>query len=217
MNYKFLEEKKTNSAEIIGKITKIPTVTHQIEGEKFLDFEVEVERLSKVKDYVPVTISERTLGLKEFKLGDRVCLEGQYRSHNKNVDDKNKLILYFFAKEIEKSEEFDKNDVNLIGFVCKSPVYRTTPFNREICDILLAVNRTVGHRSDYIPCIIWGRNARFVASLPVGSKIEISGRIQSRQYTKKTDNENMETRTAYEVSCNFVSLLEKGKEEKEII
>ena len=218
---KISEEKQTNVAIVVGKISKFPIITHQIEGENFYDFEVEVERLSKAKDIIPVTISERSIDVNDFKLGDRVKLIGQYRSHNKNIEEKNKLILHFFAKEIEKTELQDKNDVRLTGFICKTPVFRTTPFNREICDVLLAVNRPNNHRSDYIPCILWGRNARFVSNLPIGSKIEVSGRIQSRQYTKKLENEEVEERTAYEVSCNMVALMEKGKEvlndEKEII
>lgn len=218
---KISEEKQTNVAIVVGKISKLPIITHQIEGENFYDFEVEVERLSKAKDIIPVTISERSIDVNDFKLGDRVKLIGQYRSHNKNIEEKNKLILHFFAKEIEKTELQDKNDVRLTGFICKTPVFRTTPFNREICDVLLAVNRPNNHRSDYIPCILWGRNARFVSNLPIGSKIEVSGRIQSRQYTKKLENEEVEERTAYEVSCNMVALMEKGKEvlndEKEII
>ena len=221
MNYKYLDERQTNVAVVVGKITKTPTITHQIEGENFLDFEVEVERLSKARDLIPITISERSIGLNKFKVGDKVLLTGQYRSHNKSIDEKNKLILHFFAKDIEKTELQDKNEVELVGFICKPPVFRTTPFNREICDILLAVNRPNNHRSDYIPCILWGRNARFVSNLSIGSKIEVSGRIQSRQYTKKLENEEIEQRTAYEVSCNLVALLEKGKSEesevKEII
>ncbi len=216
MNYKTLEERQTNVAEVVGTISKLPTVTHEIEGERFLDFEVEVERLSKAKDIIPVTISERSMGTKEFKLGDRVLLFGQYRSHNKNVDDRNKLILHFFAKDIEKTDEQDKNDVKLTGFICKPPVYRTTPFNREICDILLAVNRPNNHRSDYIPCILWGRNARFIADQSVGTKIETKGRIQSRIYTKKLENGEVEERTAFEVSCDFVAIVEKSKHQEDL-
>ena len=221
MNYKTLNEKQTNMATVIGKIVTKPTISHQIEGENFLDFMVEVERLSKTKDIIPVTISERILGDGNYQIGDRVLLSGQYRSHNKSIDEKNKLILHLFAKDIENTDKMEMNEVKLVGYLCKPPIYRTTPFNREICDILLAVNRMNNHRSDYIPCIVWGRNARFVSNLPVGSKIEVSGRIQSRSYTKKLENDLSEERTAYEVSCNLVALLEKGKEseknEKEII
>ncbi len=211
-----IDEKQTNYAEIVGIITKNPIVTHKIEGENFLDFEMEVERLSKVKDVIPVTISERTLN-QDLKVGDKVLLTGQYRSHNKNVDDKNKLILHFFAKNVVITALPDQNSVRLVGYICKTPVFRTTPFDREICDILLAVNRQNNHRSDYIPCILWGRNARFVANLPVGSKIEISGRIQSRKYIKKLESGENEERMAFEVSCNLVTILEKESERKEII
>lgn len=214
MDYEVLKE--NNTAKIAGTICEQPTISHQIDGENFLDFAVRVQRLSKAEDIIPVTISERSIG-DEIKLGDRVILTGQYRSHNKNINDKNRLILHFFAKDVEEDEKGEEiNYVKLVGFICKKPVYRTTPFNREICDVLLAVNRTNYHRSDYIPCILWGRNARFVSTLPVGTKLELEGRIQSRKYTKQNENGESEEKTAYEVSCGRVAILSNDLVKKEV-
>lgn len=202
-----LSEEGTNFAKLSGKIYSEFTLSHQVEGENFYEFKIEVDRLSKIKDIIPVTISERTLMSKKYKVGDFVKIVGEYRSYNKLLGDKSKLILHFFAKEIEmpKTQE-NENEVRLLGFICKEPIYRKTPFDREICDVLLAVNRTNYHKSDYIPCILWGRNARFVANQNIGSKVEVVGRIQSREYSKTLENGQTETKTAYEVSCQRISL-----------
>ena len=207
MEYNFNEQ--NNVATIVGTVVKLPQVSHEIEGERFLDLEVEVERLSKAKDVIPVTMSERILGNTTLNVGDRILLNGQYRSHNKSVNEKSKLVLQFFAKDfstdVDAKEQINK--VKLVGYICKKPVFRTTPFNREICDVLLAVNRGNYHRSDYIPCILWGRNARFISNQSIGTKLEIEGRIQSREYTKTLEDGTAEERTAYEVSCTSVSIL----------
>lgn len=205
MNY--INEETTNFAKLAGKICSEFTLSHQVEGENFYEFKIEVDRLSKMKDIIPVTISERTLMLKKYKVGDFVKIVGEYRSYNKLLGDKSKLILHFFAKEIEESKNQEsENEVRLMGFICKEPIYRKTPFDREICDVLLAVNRSNYHKSDYIPCILWGRNARFVANQNIGSKVEVVGRIQSREYSKILENGQTETKTAYEVSCQRISL-----------
>ena len=202
-----LSDETTNFAILSGKIVGEFKKSHQVEGENFYEFKIQVDRLSKIKDIIPVTISERTLMSKKYKAGDFVRIVGEYRSYNKVFGDKSKLILHFFAKEIEMSEEIDcENEVRLLGFICKEPIYRKTPFDREICDVLLAVNRTNYHKSDYIPCILWGRNARFVANQNIGSKVEVVGRIQSREYSKTLENGQTETKTAYEVSCQRISL-----------
>lgn len=202
-----LSEEGTNFAKLSGKIYSEFTLSHQVEGENFYEFKIEVDRLSKIKDIIPVTISERTLMSKKYKVGDFVKIVGEYRSYNKLLGDKSKLILHFFAKEIDMSKNQEsENEVRLLGFICKEPIYRKTPFDREICDILLAVNRTNYHKSDYIPCILWGRNARFVANQNIGSKVEVVGRIQSREYSKTLENGQTETKTAYEVSCQRISL-----------
>lgn len=209
----------SNTAILAGTVKSAPTISHQIEGEKFYDFDLSVERLSKTVDIIPVTVSERTENASRLQVGDKVIMRGQYRSHNKNINDKNRLILHFFAKDVEYSKENEQlNDVKLVGYICKAPVYRKTPFDREICDVLLAVNRTTNyHRSDYIPCILWGRNARFVSNLPIGTKLEVSGRIQSRNYTKTQESGLIEEKTAYEVSCQHVAVLENLKSAEKII
>jgi single-stranded DNA-binding protein len=208
MEYETLKDEITNTATLTGRICSTPTLSHQVEGESFYEFKMEVNRLSQSSDIIPVTISERSVLGIELKEGNFFKLVGEYRSYNKLLSEKSKLILHFFAKEIETANAGEyENEVKLIGFLCKEPIYRKTPFNREICDILLAVNRTNYHKSDYIPCILWGRNARFVANQNIGCKIEIVGRIQSREYTKTLPDGEAENKTAYEVSCQRVSIL----------
>ncbi len=211
MNYNRLKEDITNFAQISGRICDAPKMSHQIEDENFYEFKVEVERLSKIKDIIPVTVSERTVLGQKLKEGDFVNAVGEYRSYNKLQEEKSRLILHLFAKELtilqsEEQHEFI-NEVKLTGFVCKEPVYRKTPFDREICDVLLAVNRPSFHKSDYIPCIMWGRNARFMASQNIGCKIDLTGRIQSREYTKTLEDGTSVTKTAYEVSCQRIAIL----------
>lgn len=221
MNYTINEE-ATNFAEIAGVVSQELKFSHQVEGENFFEFSVEVERLSKIKDEIPVTVSERCLQDVEIKVGDFVKVCGEYRSYNKFLQDRSKLILHLFAKDLQKCDEHGEhiNVVKLIGFICKEPIYRKTPFNREICDVLLAVNRANYHKSDYVPCIMWGRNARFVASQNIGCKIELMGRIQSREYVKTVGENESEVKTAYEVSCQRIAILgtvthlQKEQEEK---
>lgn len=209
MNNTEITEIQNNYGKIVGKICEVPKISHQIEGENFLEFKVEVERLSKVMDIIPVTISQRLLPEQSLKLGDTISLIGEYRSYNKFLEEKSKLILHFFAKELqfEDKDATNVNEIKLTGFICKAPIYRTTPLSREICDVLIAVNRTNNMKSDYIPCIFWGRNARFIKSCPVGTKIEVSGRIQSRIYTKMIDENTSAQKTAYELSCQKIAIL----------
>lgn len=209
MEYIKTHEDFSNIALLAGRMLCEPVLSHQVENENFFEFKLEVERLSKIKDIIPVTISERVLSNKALQKGQFVRVCGEYRSYNKLSGEKSKLVLHLFAKEIEvlqQEEEFE-NEVKLTGFICKTPVYRKTPFNREICDILLAVNRTNYHKSDYVPCILWGRNARFIAEQKIGCKVEIVGRIQSREYVKAFEDGTSETKTAYEVSCQRIMLL----------
>ncbi len=219
MNYTNLKEEPANYAKIAGTVVSEPTQSHEVEGEKFFEFKVEVERLSKVKDTIPVTVSEKTLPKEELKIGDVVEIVGEYRSYNKLQNEKSRLILTLFAKDVhvcEKAE--DINEIKLTGFICKEPVYRKTPFEREICDVLLAVNRANYHKSDYIPCIFWGWNARFVANQSIGCKVRLSGRIQSRNYTKTMPDGSVSNNVAYEVSCQNVEILsniEKIQTQKE--
>ena len=198
-----------NNAKISGIICSEMKLSHQVEGEKFYDFLVEVKRLSESKDIIPVTVSEKLVFDLNFKVGDFVDIVGEFRSYNKILDEKSKLVLHVFARDIALSEKKEfVNDVKLTGFLCKNPIYRKTPFNREICDILLAVNRQNYHKSDYIPCILWGRSARYVSGQNIGCKIELYGRIQSREYSKTKADGTVENRVAYEVSVQRLSVLE---------
>jgi len=164
-------------------------------------------------DKVPVTVSEKLLTGGKFEIGKYVCIKGQFRSYNKMENGKSKLMLTVFVREVcEFEEDMNPNIIEITGFICKQPTYRTTPFNREICDVLIAVNRAY-NKSDYLPCIAWGRNAKFVSELPVGAKVSIVGRIQSREYQKHTEDGEILNKTAYEVSINKI---QEEKEEGEI-
>ena len=207
---------ETNNKVVVGgEITSEPKFSHEIYGENFYEFDLKINRLSDSFDIIPITISDRLINGKELKIGDKIEGVGQYRSYNKLEGEKSRLMLTIFLREFEKVEDIEeKNNIEIVGFVCKEPIYRTTPFNREICDVLLAVNRNYG-KSDYIPCIAWGRNARFVKDFKVGDKVKVEGRIQSREYQKKLENEEVQTKVAYEVSLSKISLIkEKCIEER---
>ena len=193
----------TNKVILEGKIKEELEFSHSIYGEGFYNTFIEIPRLSEVKDILPITISERlTKGL-DLKKFDDVLVDGQLRSYNKTIDGNNKLILSTFAKEIKiitpDPEIKNPNQIYLDGFICKKPIYRSTPFGREITDLLIAVNRPY-NKSDYIPCISWGRNARFAEKLQVGQRMKLWGRIQSREYQKKLFNGEVINKIAYEVS-----------------
>lgn len=191
-----------NRVILKGKIRELPTYSHTVMGEGFFEMFVDVQRLSEEIDTLPVTISERLI--ENFNIGDEIGLIGQFRSYNKLENGKSKLMLTIFVKElVDPSELNEINQIYLIGYICKEPIYRTTPFGREICDMLLAVNRSY-NKSDYLPCIAWGRNARFVRDLGVGEKLEVQGRIQSRKYQKKISENEVETKVAYEISLSSV-------------
>ena len=199
-------EFNNNRVYLYGKVVSEPVFSHEVYGEGFYDINLEVNRLSEQYDIIPITISERLFKDNELKAGNYLAVNGQFRSYNKFVDGKSKLMLTVFVREIiEPIQGQNTNIIELEGYVCKPPVYRTTPFKREICDLLLAVNRAY-NKSDYLPCIAWGRNARFVNTLAVGEKLYLTGRIQSREYQKRIDENQTETRTAYEVSISKLSL-----------
>ncbi len=199
MNY-FLE--KNNQVFISGEIVTDAEFSHEVYGEGFYEMNVLVKRLSGQGDILPVTISERLIADRDLGVGVTIHALGQFRSYNKLVAGKSKLMLTVFIRElIDDMPAKNPNSIVLTGYVCKPPVYRTTPFNREIADILIAVNRSY-NKSDYIPCIAWGRNARFAKNLAVGEKIAISGRIQSREYQKRLADDDVRTLTAYEVSIS---------------
>lgn len=195
-----------NCANVIGTIEEEFTLSHRIYGEEFYITTIKVPRLSGIYDYIKVMVSERLIEDCPCGVGDTIEIEGQFRSYNSLGEGQNKLILTVFAKDIRLSDPEDTKNPNslyLNGYICKEPVYRTTPFGREITDMLLAVNRTY-NKSDYIPIIAWGRNARFGKNLKVGDNIRIKGRIQSREYQKRLSEDEVITKTAYEVSVNRI-------------
>ena len=198
-------EAKNNQVTIMGEIVSGYRFSHELYGEKFYLVDVRVKRLSESYDTVQVMLSDRLWDLNAEGIGMLVKVTGQFRSYNKCDDIKKKLLLSIFARDIEVVEEInhgaESNQIYLEGYICKEPVYRETPLGREIADVLLAVNRPYG-KSDYIPCICWGRNARFAGSLTVGTQCSINGRIQSREYSKKISDNQTETRVAYEVSIS---------------
>ena len=194
------EEKQNNKVFIKGEIVTEARYSHEVYGEGFYEFEVLVRRLSGQADILPVTISERLIEKHSLVVGSQISAIGQFRSYNKIADGKSKLMLTVFIRElVDAPDAKNPNNIVLSGYICKPPVYRTTPFSREIADVLVAVNRAY-NKSDYIPCIAWGRNARFVRNLGVGERIALVGRIQSREYTKKLSETESKTLTAYEVS-----------------
>ena len=199
MNY---ATEKNNKVYLMGEIVSDATFSHEVYGEGFYEFFVKVLRLSGQADILPVTLSERLIQDGMLCKGKSICALGQFRSYNKMENGKSRLMLTVFIRELLSSAPGkNPNSILLGGYICKPPIYRTTPFNREIADILIAVNRA-DNKTDYIPCIAWGRNARVVKNLCVGDKIAVSGRIQSRDYQKKLSETEMKTMTAYEVSVS---------------
>ena len=219
MNTLYLDN---NHITLVGKVTSEKRLSHEIYGEKFYVFDLSVPRLSGNCDTIPITISERLLTDKGLPLESKMSVKGQFRSYNSYEGEKNRLVLTVFAKEIEFLEDQDAdipvgkdfvtNEVTLDGYICRKPIYRKTPFGREIADVLLAVNRSY-NKSDYIPCIAWGRNAKFCETVAVGTEIKIVGRVQSRQYEKKHEDGTVENRVAYEVSVSTLEVIDKKTDE----
>lgn len=208
MNY---NTEKNNKVYLYGEIISEAQFSHEVYGEGFYEFKVRVMRLSGQADILPVTVSERIMA-EDMKIGSSICALGQFRSYNKLEGGKSRLMLTVFVRELLDTQPAkNPNSVVLSGYICKPPVYRTTPFNREIADLLVAVNRSY-NKSDYIPAIAWGRNARFVRNLSVGDKIALSGRIQSREYQKKQSDESFLTMTAYEVSISKLAAFDDDSE-----
>jgi single-stranded DNA-binding protein len=204
-----------NQAQVTGVIADEFVFNHEIYAEKFYTFTLTIPRLSGTDDSVRVMISERLLSEENYSKGDTVDIEGQFRSYNSyEPSGENRLVLTIFAKDIRKNTGDKNHNPNILylnGFICKPPVYRTTPFGREITDLLVAVNRSY-NKSDYIPVIAWGRNARYAKTLHVGDNVKVWGRIQSRNYQKRISEDEIITKTAYEVSVNRMELV--GDEEK---
>ena len=196
---------ENNKVSVIGEIISGFTFSHEVFGEGFYMVDVAVNRLSENADIIPLMISERLLNVREDYRGCTVEAIGQFRSYNRHEGIRNRLVLSVFVREIHFMEEFTDytktNQIFLDGYICKTPIYRKTPLGREIADLLLAVNRPYG-KSDYIPCICWGRNARFASAFEVGEHVQILGRIQSREYVKKLSETETQKRIAYEVSVS---------------
>ncbi len=202
---------KNNKVYISGEIVSEATFSHEVYGEGFYEFFVKVMRLSGQADILPVTVSERLIEGSDLKVGKTLSAVGQFRSYNKLEGGRSRLMLTVFVRElVDAAEGRNPNGIVLSGYICKPPVYRTTPFNREIADLLLAVNRAY-NKSDYIPCIAWGRNARFVQNLKVGDRVALSGRIQSREYQKRLSETDVVTMTAYEVSVSKLAAFDEGE------
>lgn len=214
---------ENNHIILVGKVTSEKRFSHEIYGEKFYVFDLSVPRLSGNADIIPITISERLMVNGELPVDTKITVEGQFRSYNSYGEGKNKLVLTVFAKnvelledqesEVEARKDFISNEVTLIGYICKKPIYRQTPFGREIADILLAVNRAYS-KSDYIPCIAWGRTARFCENMEVGTEVKVVGRVQSRQYEKKYEDGTVETKVAYEVSVGSLEVINQEDNSK---
>ena len=234
MDTNYLEN---NYLTLVGRVTSEKRFSHEIYGERFYSFDLSIPRLSGSEDIIPVTTSERLITDEMMVIGTKLLINGQFRSYNSYENEKNKLILTVFAKDIQKLEEENvetkideegnevlandfarkdtiTNEVVLIGYICKKPIYRQTPFGREIADLLLAVNRAY-NKSDYIPTIAWGRNARFCQNLEVGTEVKIVGRIQSRNYEKKYEDGTVEKKVAYEVSVGSLEVIKNSENNNE--
>lgn len=202
---------ENNQVTVTGEIISEFQYSHQVYGEGFYMIEVSVNRLSNYADTIPVMVSERLIDTQQSYIGQYIHVEGQFRSYNRHEEKRNRLVLSVFARELEFVSEIPEgeksNQIFLDGYICKPPIYRKTPLGREIADLLIAVNRSYG-KSDYIPCICWGRNARFTSAFEVGGHVQIYGRIQSREYVKKLSETEAERRTAYEISVSKVEYLE---------
>ena len=224
MDTNYLEN---NYLTLVGKVTGEKKYSHEIYGEKFYVFDLSIPRLSGNADIIPITVSERIVNDDMLAIGKKLLVKGQFRSYNSYENERNRLILTVFAKDIVELEEHEEqeeneltkkdqvtNEVVLIGYICKKPIYRQTPFGREIADILLAVNRAY-NKSDYIPSIAWGRNARFCQNIEVGTQVKIVGRVQSRTYEKKFEDGTSQTRVAYEVSIGSLEIINQDDASEE--
>ena len=236
MDTNYLEN---NYLTLVGKVTSEKQFSHEIYGERFYSFDLLIPRLSGTSDVIPVTASERLFTDEMMVMGTKLLIKGQFRSYNSYENEKNKLILTVFAKDIEKLDDVEENqeaeseenegteqkefarkdtitnEVVLVGYICKKPIYRQTPFGREIADILLAVNRAY-NKSDYIPSIAWGRNARFCQNIEVGTEVKIVGRVQSRNYEKKLEDGTSEMKVAYEVSIGSLEVVKPAEDREEV-
>lgn len=203
---------ENNQVTMTGEIISDFRYSHEVFGEGFYMVDISVNRLSNFADVIPLMVSERLIDTEQNYIGQCILVSGQFRSYNRHEEKKNRLVLSVFVRELEFVDEFPdgekSNQIFLDGYICKEPIYRKTPLGREIADLLIAVNRSYG-KSDYIPCICWGRNARYASSFEIGGHIQVFGRIQSREYVKKIAENDTEKRVAYEVSVNKIEYLEQ--------
>ena len=203
---------ENNRVTIVGEVVSEFEFSHEVYGEGFYTLNISVNRLSDSVDIIPLMISERLVDVTEDLRGVIIEASGQFRSYNRHEENKNRLMLSIFVRELQLYDNYEEenstNQIFLDGYICKPAIYRRTPLGREIADVLIAVNRPYG-KSDYNPCIAWGRNARFAAGFEVGSHIQIYGRIQSRDYVKKISEDECERRTAYEVSVSKIEYFEE--------
>lgn len=212
-------EQENNKATLSGEIVRNFEFSHEVYGEGFYTAMLASERLSGKKDIIPIMVSERLIDVKAEWMGRFARVSGQFRSYNKREGERSHLVLSVFVREFEEMEfeheesgsGNDENRIFLDGYICKPPIYRKTPLGREIADIVLAVNRPYG-KSDYIPMICWGRNAVYASGLEIGTRLQIEGRIQSREYQKRISDNEFETRTAYEVSISKMEMVEETEE-----
>ena len=206
---------ENNQVSIMGEIVSDFRFSHEVYGEGFYMVDVAVNRLSNYLDYIPLMISERLIDVNADYIGQIIYVTGQFRSFNRHEEKKNRLVLSVFVRELEFLEELQEdmksNQIFLDGYICKEPIYRKTPLGREIADLLIAVNRSYG-KSDYIPCICWGRNARYADGFSVGEHVQLEGRIQSREYQKQLGEDQVETRVAYEISVSKLDLVTESDE-----
>lgn len=211
MNYEMMNN---NKVFLTGTVVTEPEFSHETFGEGFYEIKLSVARLSEYNDLIPITISEKLLVKDTFKVGNMVAVKGQFRSYNKIIEGMSKLVLTVFVREFSDIDEsMNPNIIEVVGYICKPPIYRITPFKREICDLLIAVNRAY-NKSDYLPCIAWGRNAKYIKDAEVGKQVSIVGRIQSREYQKKVGEETA-TKIAYEISVNKIQVSgQEASEEK---
>lgn len=189
---------ENNYAKLCGVMAAGPVYSHSSRGQDFYSFPLEIQRLSGNTDTVNVILRREQLAALETEAAEKLCVVGQLRSFNNRRGEGAKLVITVFAKELFFCDEEDANLVRLSGTLCKAPNLRTTPMGRDICDLMLAVNRRYG-RSDYLPCICWGVKAREAAAWGVGTELKLEGRIQSRNYIKLTEDGPVE-KTAFEVS-----------------
>ncbi len=217
-----INKDENNVIKVLGVVETTPEFSHEVYGEAFYNFKLKVKRLSEVFDILVVTISERLIEKELIQIGEVLQVVGQIRSYNNYTTNvrESKLVLNLFAREIDMFDDEEtykhNNEVEIVGYICKEPVFRSTPFGREITDLLMAVNRHY-NKSDYIPCIVWGKNAKFVSKLEVGTKLKVWGRLQSRTYQKKLDDGEVIEKTAYEISISKMEIIKEDEVNSEVL